>query len=271
MITTLISPNKKAIIASLLCVSCLLATPAFSQQLATKVVEPEQKVDVNEVKFMTKQNFMLAGKYYAGNAAQAGVLLLHDCSHDSNAYSQLAEKLSEHGLHALALDLRGYGDSVSDDFSHTNIKKGAKNISSYESEVTLLTSYWKDDVMAAYQYLRKRIDKMKNIAVVSAGCSAAQAIYLAQDIRINSFVMLTPILNYMEKEHFKNLIDIPIYFIASTQHTSTFETTKELFEWNGDNHTLARAYKGDLLGQSLLRSKKFLANDIALWLSNTLQ
>ena len=106
--------------------------------------------------------------------------------------------------------------------------------------------------------------------MVSAGCSAAQAIFLAEKIRINSFVMLTPLLNYMEKEHFKNLIDIPIYFISSIHHTDTFQTTKELFEWNGESRSVTKLFKGIRQGQSLLRAKRFLAEDIALWLSDIL-
>ncbi|GLX78398.1 hypothetical protein tinsulaeT_17380 [Thalassotalea insulae] len=248
-----------------------LSAQVFAQQANTTEATTEQaSVDVNQVKFMTTQNFMLAGKYYGGKEEHAGVLLLHDCSHDSADYTELAKQLSRHGLHTLALDLRGYGESISDEFSHLKIKRNAKEISVYQSEVSRLTSYWQSDVLAAYNYLRTRISNKHEVAVISAGCSAAQAIFLAENIRINSFVMLTPTLNYMEKEHFKNLIDIPIYFIASVHHTDTYQTAKELFEWNGERRSTLKLFKGTRQGQSLLKGNAFLAQDIALWLSNSL-
>ncbi len=270
---TLAIKSKQLIYSTLCYLSFSFITiQAHPQQAASQSdsQSQQQSVDVNQVKFMTEQNFMLAGQYYGGKEQQGGVLLLHDCDHTSSSYTELAKQLSNLGLHTLALDLRGYGDSVSDDFSHLIIKRNSKDINTYQSEFSRLTSYWQDDVKAAYNYLRSRISSKHEIAVVSAGCSAAQAIFLAENIRINSFVMLTPILNYMEKEHFKNLIDMPIYFIASMHHTDTYQTTRELFEWNGDNRSTLKLFKGTRQGQSLLRGNYFLAHDIALWLSSTL-
>ncbi len=240
------------------------------EQQSTENSQEVKTVDVNQVKFITDQGFMLAGKYYSGTEDHAGVLLLHGCDNTSDSYTKLAELLSGHGLHALALDLRGYGDSVSEQFSHNNIKRNSKDINSYQTEVARLSSYWKSDVLAAYKYLRSRISNQQDVAVVSAGCSAAQAIYLAETIRIKSFVMITPILNYMEKEHYKNLIDIPIYFVASAHHTDTYQTTKELFEWNGESRSVFQLFKGIRQGHSLLNSKAFLANNIAVWLEEIL-
>jgi len=248
----------------------LLAQEANTDSIEDVNLEQEQQVDINQVKFKALDNFILAGKYYPGKENYSGVLLLHDCQHDSQSYNQLAQLLSELGMHALALDFRGYGASTSDIFSHASIKESAKDITTYQTEVTRITSYWQDDTLAAYNYLRSRISKKRDVAVVSSGCSAAQAIYLAQKMRIKSFVMLTPILDYMEKEHYKNLIDIPAYFIGSAHHTNTYHTSKELFQWNGDSRSTFQTFKGIRQSNALLRSKPFLANDISLWLDSIL-
>ena len=152
MINKIVQTLTLALLIGWLSPSCFSAPLQQTQQVANQDAEqPAAKIDVNQVKFMTEQNFMLAGQYYAGQQAQAGVLLLHDCQHDSSSYSELAQQLSLQGLHALALDLRGYGDSVSDDFSHLRIKRNSKDIATYQSEFSRLTSYWQSDVRAAYQ------------------------------------------------------------------------------------------------------------------------
>jgi esterase/lipase len=248
---------------------CFISVVTFAQE-EISVVEEEKPEAVNQVKFMTEDKFMLSGKYFAGNTDKSGVLLLHDCNHDSRSYEKLTKQLSNDGLHAFALDLRGYGESVSEQFSHANIKLNSKDILTYQTEFVLLTSFWQSDVLAAYQYLRNRVAKNRDVAVVSAGCSTAQAIFLAQKMRINSFVMITPELNYMEKEHYKNLIDIPVYFLGSVHHANTYQTTKELFEWNGDDRSTLRTFKGIRQSHSLLNGKRYLSHDIALWLNDIL-
>lgn len=248
---------------------CFISVVTFAQEENADVEEAKPET-VNQVKFITEDKFMLSGKYFAGNADKSGVLLLHDCDHDSSSYEKLSKQLSDYGLHAFSLDLRGYGDSVSEQYSHANIKLNSKDILAYQTEFVLLSSFWQSDVLAAYQYLRTRVAKNRDVAVVSAGCSTAQAIFLAEKMRINSFVMITPELNYMEKEHYKNLIDIPVYFLGSVHHANTYQTTKELFEWNGDERSTLRTFKGIRQSHSLLNGKRYLSHDIALWLNDIL-
>lgn len=248
----------------------LIAAPFSYAQEALSPEEVEEDDSVNHVKFMADDKFMLSGQYYAGKENHSGVLLLHDCSHDSKTYTQLMEVLSGYGIHAFSLDLRGYGGSVSEKFSHADIKKNSKDILTYQSSFALLSSFWESDVLFAYNYLRSRIDKKRDVAIVSAGCSAPQAILLAEKMRIRSFVMITPKLNYMQKEKYKNLIDIPIYFLSSTHHAETFLTAKELFEWNGDTRSALHMFKGIRQGNTLPRRKRYLSHDIALWLNDNL-
>lgn len=256
---------------------CLFLGPQhFTQAQQAVDIEEEtpaqaqEKDSVNQLKFNADDNFMLSARYYAGRSDSSAVLLLHDCDHDSSDYEILAEQLSQYGVHALALDLRGFGASTSNEFSHLQIKRNSKDINTYRAELARLSSFWQGDILTAYNYLRTKIEKTNNVAVVAAGCTAPQAIFLAQKMRINSFVMLTPILNYMEKEYYKNLIDIPALFITSAHHANTYQTSKELFQWNGDNASTLQTFKGIRQGQSLLNAKKFLSLDIALWLDNIL-
>jgi len=268
------STLKQSIIFFTLLFSSLLAAqqvPVLTESIADlSETDAESNSSLNQIKFVAGDGFDLSGQYYPGKSDYSAVLLLHDCNHDSSSYEELSLLLSGFGLHVLSLDLRGFGASTSAEFSHQTIKRNAKDIVNYQSEVIRITSFWESDILASYHYLRSKIEKTSDIAVVSSGCSTAQAVSLAANMRVNSFVMLTPMMDYMEREQYKNLIDIPVYFIGSIHHAETYQTTKELFEWNGDKRSTFQTFKGNGFGNYLLRRKRYLANDIAFWLNDIL-
>jgi hypothetical protein len=232
--------------------------------------EVENKESINLIRFPGVDGFLLSGQYFPSKTESSAVLLLHDCSHNSQTYLHINTLLSDLGLHVLALDMRGFGASSSEDFSHAKIKRNAKDMASYQSALSSITSFWPSDILSAYQYLRSRMSKTSNIAVVSAGCTAIEAVNLAANMRISSFVMITPELNYLQKEQYKNLIDIPVYFVGSIYHVQTYQSIKELFDWNGNKNSTLQSFKGNYSGNYLLRSKPYLGKNIAFWLNDRL-
>ncbi|WP_184423626.1 alpha/beta hydrolase [Thalassotalea piscium] len=225
----------------------------------------------NLVKFKTQDELLLAGYYYSGAEQSPGVLLLHDCANNGASYLPLAQALSELGINALALDLRGYGYSANVIYSHDFIKKTAKDLNMYQSEVVRITSYWESDIVSAYHYLQNKIGKEQPVSVVSSGCTAPQAVYLAEKIRIRSLVIVTPKFSHLEKEKYKNLIDIPAYFLSSAHHANSYQIAKELFEWNGDLSSTMQVIKGNDFGHDLLNGKPYLIDNIATWLQMSLK
>jgi len=232
----------------------------LAQESASETTESQ------EVKFTAADSFMLKGDYFPGQDKAAGVITLHDCEHDRRSYTDLGLLLAENGLHTLAIDFRGYGESISEEFSLQQIKTKTKDIVAYQGELARLNSYWDGDVLSAYHFLRSKVDRSKEVSVVAMGCSAIQAVALAEKMRIGRFVMIAPKMGYVDKERFKNLFDIPVYFIASAHDIETYQTAKELFEWNGDKRSKFQIFKGSRSGYSLLNGGRYLANDIAFWL-----
>jgi esterase/lipase len=137
--------------------------------------------------------------------------------------------------------------------------------------MSLITAHWPSDLMAAYQSLIKKIDKRKGVSVVASGCSGAYAVTLADKIQLNSMVMLTPKMSYSDKERYKNLIDIPNYFITSSSHQESYETAQELFSWNGSKGSKLQIFKGNDHNYQLISHKNNLVNDIALWIKFNLR
>jgi esterase/lipase len=261
----------------------LMMLAASSQALAltydeSSVKNSEQITPSYKVMFKARQdrNFLLAADYIyhpekASSKQTAGVLVLHGCRDSRENYHILSQAIADQGLHVLSLDFRGYGESVAPGYSELEIKKQAADIVTYQSDIALLTSYWSADIVAAYEYLRKKVDNSKGISVVASGCAGAYAVELAEQRHLYSMVLLTPQMAYADKERYKNLIDIPSYFISSAQHAMSYATAEELFTWSGDKRSKLQVYKGDKLNYQVINAHKYLVNDIALWLKSTLR
>lgn len=243
---------------------CLLPISAYGYENESPSTDNPQQV---KFKVNTDDDFSLTGDYYAGDKSSGGVIVLHDCKSNRRRYGAMAKGFSQQGLHTLTLDLRGYGDSVSSEFSRDKIKQEAIDIIAYQSEMALLTTYWQEDLIAAYHFLRSKISAKQDIAIVTSGCSAIYGIALAEKILLNSIVMITPQMTFADKERYKNLIDIPSYFVASSHHTDSYQTTQELFIWNGSKKSKMQIFKGGRYNYQLIGREKPLINDIGRWLA----
>ncbi|PKG84941.1 hypothetical protein CXF85_04840 [Colwellia sp. 75C3] len=249
----------------------------FAEKLSTAQIKAKAKIQY-QVKFKARadHDFLLTADYrFFPNKASAqhmaGVIVLHDCHSERTKYQTLSTSIAQQGLHTLSLDFRGYGNSVAQGYSHLAVKKNATDIISYQTEVAVLMSYWSEDLLAAYNFLRSKVDNSQGISIVASGCAGAYAVTLAEDIHINSMVLLTPEMSYADKERYKNLVDIPSYFISSAQHSMSYATSQELFTWSGAKHSKHQVYKGDRLNYQVIKANKNLVNDIALWLKFTLR
>ena len=265
--------NNTLLFKGLLFIALWVLIPTgFCQDVAVvNDAEEAVKEPDNLVKFKTQDDLLLAGYYYSGAEQGAGVLLLHDCADNGASYIALAQALADKGVHALALDLRGYGYSANVIYSHSIIKKISKDLAMYQSEMTRITSFWESDLLSAFHYLKNKIGKDQPISVVSSGCTAPQSVYLAEKIRVQSFVMITPKFTHMDKEKYKNLIDLPVYFLSSAHHAESYQIAKELYEWNGDSRSTMQILKGNQFGHHLFYRREYLIDNIALWLKKTLQ
>ncbi|MCW8832237.1 MAG: hypothetical protein OQK03_02845, partial [Colwellia sp.] len=168
--------------------SLCLVTTVHAEQADDSATSRVQTV---KIKARSDHSFLLAADYYLGAAQSGGVIVLHDCESDRRRYKKVASRIAEQGLHTLLVDFRGYGESVAEGFSREQIKKNALNIVNYQSEMALLTTYWQDDLLAAYHFLRSKIADDMGISIVASGCSGAYAVALAEKALLNSMVFIT--------------------------------------------------------------------------------
>lgn len=245
--------------------SMVFANNAFAFAKEEPLPDHIEKLFIKGVK-----GFPLSATLYKGDPKAAGVLMLHDCSHDSASYEDLGNLFAHEGINALALDARGFGKSASEIFSQKKIKKEAKGVNDYQNSLLLLQSYWDKDVLLAYEFLQKKLVKGQRIAVIASGCAVNQGVAIAEQYRVNSFVFISPLMDYMEKERYKNLIDIPTFFVSAIHHTDSYHTASELFLWNGDYRSAVLTYKGNRSGDSLHKGKEHLSSGMAKWVEKNL-
>lgn len=250
----------------------LLSVNAFAYEKEKILKNVDEYVpEIVKIKARADDDFLLTADYYLGGKRSGGVIVLHDCNNDRRSYSKVATSLAQQDLHTLLVDLRGYGGSVSQAYSRETAKLKATDIVTYQGEMTLITTNWPDDLLAMYQFLSKKIDKSKGIAVVASGCTTSYAVALAEKINLNAMVMITPQMTYSDKERYKNLVDIPSYFITSSHHQDSYKTAQELFTWNGAKRSKLQIFKGTAYNYQLISRKTYLVNDIALWVKSNLR
>lgn len=133
----------------------------------------------------------IAGDYYAplpGKTSAPMVILLHMYNSDRTAWKPLIPPLQESGFAILAIDLRGHGQSATDETR----KRVAQR------DPTLFTAMY-DDVRAAYDFLAQQdgVDRSR-FALVGASVGSSVALhYAVQDRSVDAIVCLSPGANYL--------------------------------------------------------------------------
>lgn len=167
------------------------------QSVVDKRKERESKVMAERVELVTSDGVRIVGDFYPARieslkdeAFEAkGVVLLHMMPAERGSWRQLAEKLVENGLAALAIDLRGHGESTETlegkrlDYRQFTDKQHQKSI---------------EDVRTAVSWLMKEREVAKEqILLVGASIGANLALqYLQENPQVGKAVLISPGLDY---------------------------------------------------------------------------
>ena len=110
----------------------------------------------------------LAATYTSPGKPGPGVLLLHMCNSERSAWAGLAEELAQRGIHSLALDYRGYGDSGGEQGEG-------------DARRQIRDEVWPLDIDAAFEALRTRpgVDQAR-IGAAGGSCGVDNAVTLAR-------------------------------------------------------------------------------------------
>jgi len=219
-----------------------------------------------ELTLTTKQGFELKADYLVPqSASNRAVILLHQCNSDRTMYDNIAIELSQKGIHALSLDFRWFGESVS---GKVDIKELSKlPPAERKNPWAMIMEYWPEDVQLAYDFLRNKVGANGNIGVVGASCGGRQAQILVENNPIKAISFFSSAVVHSDEaatSYKAGVAHLPTLFISAEQD-GTFKGTQRGFTLNESLQSKFISYKGDEHGYPLLKQDKNLANNMANW------
>ncbi len=159
--------------------------------VTTVITTPVLAVEAQPVTFETYDGETIHGDYYGRQPTETGtpmVILLHMYRSDRAAFKPLIEPLHKAGFAILAIDMRGHGQSATEDTRRRVM----------QAETAVFEEMY-DDVRAAYDWLANQegVDRSRFALVgASVGCSVALD-YAARDRSVDVLVCLSPGINYL--------------------------------------------------------------------------
>lgn len=196
----------------------------------------------------------LAGTLYEASSRPASaVVLVHMLGRSKEDWAVLAERLQDAGLTALALDLRGHGQSG-----------GARDP----------LSPMVDDVRSAIAWLSTRANVRPGmLAVVGASLGANLAALAAAETPLaRAVALVSPSLDYrgvrLDATVMRKLSGRPVWFAASTDDPYALRTLRELAA--GESGSQQRLSGARAHGTALLAADPDLSQGLVDWLRQTL-
>jgi dienelactone hydrolase len=224
--------------AALLLAGVLAAAPASATQ---------------RVSIRSDQGILLAGTWYEP-ATRTGpaVILVHMLHRSRRDFDSLASRLAGDGIGALAVDLRGHGESQG--------SPGA----ALASMVT--------DVRAARRYLASRPDVSGRIGVLGASLGAnLAALAAAEDSGLATLVLLSPSLDYRGlriEAAMRKLGSRPVLMVASDDDPYAGRTVRALQKGSRGRSSITLNGAGH--GTTMLERDASLAGSVVDWFRRTL-
>jgi dienelactone hydrolase len=226
------------------------------------------------VHLRTTDNVGIAGTWYPVPQTPApAVLLVHSVERDRSVWASFAAALQKNGLAALAIDLRGYGESTHRQTADGPVALDARNFTGGDYQNMLL------DVEAAVDWLQARpeIDG-KHIALIGESFGANIVLrYAAINEDIAAVVALSPGITYRgvrTDDIISQVSHAPLRIFVSQYDPFAFESCKRLVEiqkevgLNPATNTLTIC-TGNLHGSDMLRGVRNLPQILITWLKNT--
>jgi dienelactone hydrolase len=223
------------------------------------------------VRLNTTDNVEIIGTYYPTDQPHApAVLLIHSILRNRSVWTDFATLLQHNGIAALAIDLRGHGDSTRKLTPDGPVKIDMRELTGHDYQDMLL------DLEAAIDWLQARpeIDP-KRIALIGESLGANIALrYAAINEDLSAVAVFSPGLNYRgvrTDDVIRQLGPAPFHIFVSQNDAFAFESSKRLIairvEIGIDSATNELTVcTGSLHGSEMLKSVRNLPQITLSWL-----
>ena len=173
--------------APTLLLSAVLLTP-FASSPAPRTAARGGTVVVETVEVPTGDKLSLTADYYAPKTSATrapAAILVHDAGGSRDQMALFAERLHGKGLAVLVLDLRGHGDSATDDDDWKSLDDDGRERQ---------WAYTPRDLEAGAKWLKTRKEvHTANLTMIGLRAGCALAVYhAARDHRVRAVVLIEP-------------------------------------------------------------------------------
>jgi len=211
-----------------------------------------QKTDVD----IKSSDVTLKGTYFSPGRPGPAMLLLHQCNMDRHAWDTLAADLAAAGIHVLAIDYRGYGES------------GGEKLTDAAARRASMQQKWPGDVDTAYEYLvaQQGVDKA-HVAAGGASCGVTQSSDLAaRHHDVKTLVLLSGNATDTTKAYIAQTPALAVFGAASDGDGNAAKAIKEIVEASKHPQSVAKIYSGTEHGVPMFAKNPDLEPTIVAWL-----
>jgi pimeloyl-ACP methyl ester carboxylesterase len=218
-----------------------------------------------DVTLSAADGIQLKATYYPAGKPGPAVVLLHMCNTTRKSWELLAPQLAAAGIHALAIDYRGFGESGGDRFDQMAPQQAQQ----------MINDKWPGDIDAAYAFLlaQQGVDKAR-IGTAGGSCGVIQAVHLARrHHEIRSLVLLAGPADPEGLEFIEQTPWLPIFAAAAAddQYDANAPT---LMEWmlalSGNPRNRFAGFKDGKHGTEIFGPHPELPKQIVAWYVETL-
>jgi len=219
------------------------------------------------IRFESADKTEIIGTFYQSPKENApAVLLLHQWQSTRKSYETLAKRLQAKGFGVLAIDGRGFGDSV-------KTLEGKTVTPSRDAEAV---KGMKADVDNAFNFLakQKNVDAAR-VGIVGASYGSSLAIiYSAENKNVKAVALLSPGMNYFGnlpiEAAVKNYGNRPLLLVAADDDRESAETVKKLKESVPNQNCEVQIYAKGGHGTNLFAAKVGLEELLEQFLTRNL-
>ncbi len=230
----------------------------------SKALLPEPQT----VKFESADKVEIVGTFYSAEKDDSpAVLLLHQWQSDRKSFESFAERLQSKGFSVLAIDGRGFGDSVR--------TTDGKPVAPARDEAAVKSMLV--DVANAFKFLseNKKVDPSR-IAIVGASYGSSLAIlYAAENKDVRAVALLSPGINYFGSMKTEPAVKTygarPLLLVAASDDAESADTVKKLKEAAGNDLCDSEVYSKGGHGTALFSAGVGLEDRLELFIEKSLK
>ncbi len=199
----------------------------------------------------------LKATYYAAAKPGPGVVLLHMCNSQRKAWAALGQQLANQGMHAVALDYRGYGESGGTPFAELPPPERQR----------ISQQHWPGDIDAAFDFLVSQpgVDRTR-IGAAGGSCGVDNAIQLARrHPEIKTLVLLAGGTSVAGEQFLAQSPWLPVFASAAHDDGRIVEVMRWMLGFSSGGRNHLQEYRTGGHGTDMFAVHKDLEPAIVAW------